>query len=220
MKSFQIVENKIKESDFFLGYLEKTKGPDIVYFLSAYLSAARSITFALQVAMKGIHDFDEWYNLQQQKLKEDPIASYLLEARNYTIHEGGYAIYSPLFFSSSQQVLFFDTIPGKKQLKIPKEEIVKVCRQYMITLLQITRECFQKFGYIIDPVLHFDYIIASKKKTLEDIEYELGFPRGWTKIEGISEEQRRQMLRHEFEKDIFLIDYIFNKYLGTDRLGY
>ena len=90
----------------------------------------------------------------------------------------------------------------------------------MITLLQITRECFQKFGYIIDSVLHFDYIIASKKKTLEDIEYELGFPRGWTKIEGISEEQRRQMLRHEFEKDIFLIDYIFNKYLGTDRLGY
>ena len=60
MKSFQLVENKIKESDFFLGYLEKIKGPDIVYFLSAYLSAARSITFALQVAMKGIHDFDEW----------------------------------------------------------------------------------------------------------------------------------------------------------------
>lgn len=124
------------------------------------------------------------------------------------------------YFPVQSWPVFLPTFRCKKQLKIPKEEIVKVCRQYMITLLQITRECFQKFGYIIDPVLHFDYIIASKKKTLEDIEYELGFPRGWTKIEGISEEQRRQMLRHEFEKDIFLIDYIFNKYLGTDRLGY
>ena len=52
MRSFQSVENKIKESDFFLRCLEVTKGPEIIYYLSAYLSAARSITFAMQVAMK------------------------------------------------------------------------------------------------------------------------------------------------------------------------
>lgn len=125
MKSFQLVENKIKESDFFLGYLEKTKGPDIVYFLSAYLSAARSITFALQVAMKGIHDFDEWYNLQQQKLKEDPIASYLLEARNYTIHEGGYAIYSPLFFHHLNKLCFSIQFQEKSNLKYPRRRLSK-----------------------------------------------------------------------------------------------
>ena len=92
MRSFLSVENKIKESDFFLRCLEVTKGPEIIYYLSAYLSAARSITFAMQVAMKGIADFEEWYKLQQQKLKEDPIALYLLEVRNYILHEGEYPI--------------------------------------------------------------------------------------------------------------------------------
>ena len=56
--------------------------------------------------MKGIHDFDEWYKLQQQKHKEDPIASYLLEARNYIVHEGEYATYTPSFFHHPAELCF------------------------------------------------------------------------------------------------------------------
>lgn len=97
MRSFQVVENKINESDFFLEHLKSSKGVEIIYYLSAYLSATRSITFALQVAMRGIDGFEEWYKLQQHKLKGNPIALYLLEVRNYTLHEGEYPIYSRLF---------------------------------------------------------------------------------------------------------------------------
>ena len=201
MRSFQSVENKIKESDFFLRCLEVTKGPEIIYYLSAYLSAARSITFAMQVAMKGIADFEEWYKLQQQKLKEDPIALYLLEVRNYILHEGEYPIRTLLFNSShSLGGFFFTQIPGKDQLETPTGEVFETCRQYMIVLLKIIRECLQNFGYIIDPE-------------------ELGFPRGWTKIEGLSDENRIGVLQREIAKDTISIDDVFNKYLGTDRLG-
>jgi hypothetical protein len=53
---------------------------------------------------------------------------------------------------------------------------------------------------------------------LEDIEEELGFPRGWTDVEGTTEESRIQMLRQQFERDV-TINSVFEKYLGTDRLG-
>lgn len=36
MRSFQSVENKIKESDFFLRCLEATKGPEIIYYLGTF----------------------------------------------------------------------------------------------------------------------------------------------------------------------------------------
>ena len=65
---------------------------------------------------------------------------------------------------------------------------------------------------------HFRHIHSGAMSAIVKIKQAVcqSFPEcEWTKIEGISEEQRRQMLRHEFEKDIFLIDYIFNKYLGT-----
>ena len=89
----------------------------------------------------------------------------------------------------------------------------------MIVLLKIIRECLQNFGYIIDPVLRFNYVISTKKNTIEDIEEELGFPRGWTKIEGLSDENRIGVLQREIAKDTISIDDVFNKYLGTDRLG-
>lgn len=88
----------------------------------------------------------------------------------------------------------------------------------MIMLLEIIRDCFQRFGYVMDPVLRFNHVISSKEKTLEDIEEELGFPRGWTNIADASQEDRVHILRQELKKNLS-IDFIFYKYLGTDRLG-
>ena len=65
MRSFGIVEDKIKETDFFLSKLEKsTRNQDFFlgarFYLSAFTSTSRSITFSLQAAMKGIPDFKNW----------------------------------------------------------------------------------------------------------------------------------------------------------------
>jgi len=58
------------------------------------------------------------------------------------------------------------------------------CNKYFILLLELVCDCFKNFGNIIDPVQNFVYCVTEAGKSLEDIEEELGFPRGWTKIGG------------------------------------
>lgn len=222
MRSFQIVENKIWESDFFLGKIKCSKGIELRYYLSAYLSSSRSITFALQKAMDGITFFDEWYKSQQEKLKNNTLAQYLVEARNCIIHEGYYPITPGAFYLDKYGTFcldyVFNDIPLKNNLEIPDKKLIDSCKEYFISLLYVIRECFDQFGQIIDPVLHFDHVISSGKASLEDIEEELGFSRGWTNVAQISQRERAQMLRAEFEKDT-TIDIIFIKYLRVNRLG-
>ena len=61
--SFDWVDEKLFESDFFLTKLEETayNFSAARYYFSAFTSAARSVTFALQKVMKRIPGFDEWY---------------------------------------------------------------------------------------------------------------------------------------------------------------
>lgn len=228
MRSFQIVENKIRETDFFLEKIrETTCGKELFwgtrYYLSAFSSAARSITFALQAAMKDIPDFEEWYEQYQNKLKQNDLARYFLEIRNLCQKVGYYPLTSGHMFrdeNNQRQVRYFFDHFLEDEIKspIPREDVVTACNKYFILLLEFICECFKNFRNTIDPVQYFEYSITEGGKSLEDIEEELGFPRGWTNIEGIPYNERVRMLRQEFEKDI-TIDYIFEKYLKTNRFG-
>lgn len=86
-RSFGIVEQKLEESDFFLTKLEETieLAPfdyEPQYYLSAFASATRSITFTIQASISDIKGFDKWYSNQQSKLRQNKLARYFLEARN------------------------------------------------------------------------------------------------------------------------------------------
>jgi hypothetical protein len=228
MRSFQIVEDKLKETDFFLEKIkESTRGKEMFlgtrYYLSAFLSAARSITFALQAAMKDIPDFEEWYEQHQNKLKQNDLARYFLEVRNLSQKIGYYPLTSGHMFrdkNNQRQVQYFFDHFLEDEIKspIPKDDVVTACNRYFILLLELICDCFKNFGHIIDPVQYFTYSITEGGKSLEDIEEELGYPRGWTDIENTSTEERIRILRSEFEKDI-TVDCVFEKYLGTNRFG-
>jgi hypothetical protein len=56
-------------------------------YLSAYLSAARTTTLALQ-QFRELPGFDAWYAPHQERLRLDPVARFLLEARNSHLHVG------------------------------------------------------------------------------------------------------------------------------------
>ncbi|KAA6350618.1 hypothetical protein EZS27_002008 [termite gut metagenome] len=97
MRSFQIIEDKIAETDFFLEKIEETTfGHEAFigtrYYLSAFLSAFRSITFALQAAMKDIPNFEEWYEQHQNALRQNDLAKYFIEARNLSQKVGYYPL--------------------------------------------------------------------------------------------------------------------------------
>jgi hypothetical protein len=227
MRTFQIVEDKVKETDFFLDKIEETTfGLEVFfgarYYLSAFLSASRSITFALQASLKGLDGFDEWYVENQNKLKQSDLAKYFLEARNYSQKVGYYPLSGGRSYHDENNKLridyFFDPFPDDIKTSVPQEDVVTACKKYFISLLELISDCFKRFGHIIDPAQYFVYSITEAGKSLDDIEEELGFPRSWTKIENISDKERIQMLRQQFEKDV-TIDYVFEKYLAKTFFG-
>ena len=229
MRCFQIVEYKIAETDFFLTKLKGTIHTEEVfvgarYYLSAFLSASRSITFALQAAMKDIPDFKEWYEQHQNKLRQNDLAKYFLEVRNLSQKVGYYPLTSGRIFrdeNNQRQIeYFFDLLDFGEDVSspIPQEDVLTACNKYFILLLELVCDCFKNFGNIIDPEKYFVFSITEAGKSLEDIEEELGCPRGYTKIESIPDEERIRILHREFKKDV-TIDYVFEKYLGTNRLG-
>jgi hypothetical protein len=89
-QSFGIVEEKLREAEFFLDELCKTDRLSFQArcFFSAFVSAARSVTLSLQATMNDVDGFSDWYEQAQARLKFDPLAQFFVEIRNGSIHKG------------------------------------------------------------------------------------------------------------------------------------
>ena len=145
MRSFGIVEDKIKETDFFLSKLEEsTRNQDFFlgarFYLSAFTSASRSITFSLQAAMKGIPDFKNWYEQHQNILKQNDLAKYFVEVRNLSQKVGYYPLSSGRIFRDEENQMqvqyFFDYFLDEKiDGLIPKDDVITACKKYFVLLL-------------------------------------------------------------------------------------
>lgn len=85
-------------------------------------------------------------------------------------------------------------------------------------LLDIIYDCYQIFGYDIDPDRY--YTIENLKRlnlSIEDFEEQLGFPRGWTSMAGGTPEQRIDAIRKS--RSTQGIDHILINRLGKNRFG-
>ena len=81
-------QHKVKEAEFHLRQAQERYQEDeeFSYFLSAFLSAARSITFYMQKQYGKHSGFPEWYCIQQTKMVADEDLKYLNEARVEDVH--------------------------------------------------------------------------------------------------------------------------------------
>jgi hypothetical protein len=82
VRSFGAVENKFCEAEFFLQKLhpEEIAYETASYYLSAFASSSRSITFAIQSSMSGLPNFEGWWETKQKELRNNPLAEYFLSA--------------------------------------------------------------------------------------------------------------------------------------------
>ena len=89
-QSFEVVEAKLREAEFFLNQLSGSSrlSFDAQCYFSAFVSAARSVTDALRATMSGIADFEQWYRGVQAGLKADPLVPLFVEIRNNSVHRG------------------------------------------------------------------------------------------------------------------------------------
>lgn len=88
IRSFQVVEDKIYESDFFLDKLNNGLFFEARYYLSAFLFSSRSITFAIQASLSVVNGFEEWYQEKQEQMRNNSLARFFVRARNETQKQG------------------------------------------------------------------------------------------------------------------------------------
>lgn len=209
--TFDTVDEKIAEAELFLQMMADTgfDPPTFNSYLSAFLSACRTITLALQ-QFTHIPGFEEWYEPHRNRLKEDRLAKFFLEARNSHLH-GGPSI-APSATIVGEDVRYF--FRKAKKSYTPKADVVTVCRNYFISLLEIGYDCYVKLGVHIDPQ---QYFTKEHFATLgRDIDCAEGELYGWIMQslidEGWDEDERWDELRGHVED--CKINKLFCSYLG------
>jgi hypothetical protein len=216
-RGFHIVARKVGEADYFLGKLKEVHGyyDEFSYILSAFASAARSITFALQAVMTRYPGFDSWYVSHQEKLKANGLAKYFVNLRNYTQKVGE----TPISHTGTirdgkiNHVSYFVDIDDLKGA--PSGEVTKLAEEYFVEVLKVVEKCYRDFWVYADPRAIFtEEGLALLGWVIEDIEEAVGLPRGYTDIPYHGEDksfQRLRLLAREFQGDEMMEEY-FVKY--------
>ncbi|WP_061332635.1 hypothetical protein [Marinobacter excellens] len=207
--SFDDVEEKVLESEFFLGKMVESarNWSEFRFYISAYLSAARSITFALQ-RLKDIPGLDAWYQSHRKALSKNPIARFLLGARNNNVHGGGIPIASAAY-SQNGAVYRFSEHDNRNP-----DDVLACCRLHFIELLKVVLDCYFKLGVHIDAQQyftreHFD----SMGLSIDDAEVEIW---GWVMTsyieEGLNKDERWYELRGQVSGS--KLNHLFLGYLN------
>jgi hypothetical protein len=84
--------------------------------------------------------------------KADAMAKFILEARNEHLHGGPYPIASGMFHEGRAEYRFAK--PARTS-RIPPVDIVTVCRDHLVVLLEIALDAYAQLGVHIDPQQHY-----------------------------------------------------------------
>jgi hypothetical protein len=209
-RSFGLVDDKLFEADFFLDQLLETRDffAARCYF-SAFVAAGRSVTFALQACLADVPGFAEWHAGHQARLRADPIAQFFQRTRTESQHIGLNPLRGGTFAHSKTR--FF--LRGSDA---PEQDAHSASRRYMSLLVNLVHDCYQTFGTTIDPDQYYTLDnLAKRGMSIEDVEEELGFPRGWTDVPAGSCADRLHVLRREIP--MTSVSVLFDKYPSSGR---
>ena len=191
---FGVVEDKLREAEFFLEQFGATGSLDSEahYYFSAFVSACRSVTFALQASLNGINEFDPWYESVRDQLKTDPLAPYFLKVRNDVVHTGinplnrvdvehlREHLSRQLSGSNRSHVLVVSSPHGDGSGDLV--DAILASTNYFKSLVGVVFECYRRFLTTIDARWYFtEAHFRAMGKTLRDALAELEFPPAWLK---------------------------------------
>jgi hypothetical protein len=210
--TWDTVDGKIAEAELFLRLMANEASDTFEFgcYLSAYLSAARTATLAMQ-HFAHIPGCSPWYESQQTKLKVNALAKFMLNVRNEHVHGGPYPIANGVI-QHGQCEYYFSRL--KTAEMPPSDDILTACREHLVTLLEVALDAYRQLGVHIDPQQHFtkEYF-ANLGRTINDAEIEVW---GWVCEslikEGLDEDDRWRELRCHVGK--CQINHLFYSYLG------
>ena len=144
--TFDTVDEKVAEAELFAAHGQPEFAPSpFNSYLSAFLSACRTITLALQ-QFKHTPGFVEWYEPHRNRLRTDPFAKFFLEARNDHLH-GGPSVAPRASIYKGDVRYFFRKL---ETVNSPEDDALTTCRNCFILLLEIVYDCYLKLGVHID----------------------------------------------------------------------
>jgi hypothetical protein len=228
-QSFDVVEEKICEAEFFLNQLSTSSrlSFEAQCYFSAFVSAARSVTLVLQATMNGIPGFEQWYQGAQAKLKTDPLAPFFVEIRNSSIHKGLNPL-NQVTLDHLREDLFNQmrrrtrshvlVLPDMRSRNSPiLADAVQASTHYFVSLVKVVFECYDRFKCVVDPQWYFTREhFAAMGKTFPDAISELGFPPAWASCVPPEDDGWRAF---RLQQPTCQINHLFRKYIGNEIAG-
>jgi hypothetical protein len=229
-KSFGAVEDKLCEAEFFLDQLRRARHlrVEAEYYFTAFISAARSVTWAMQASLSNVNGFPEWYADVQQKLRTDALAKFFVKARNVAQKRG----HNPLDKVDLQHLhAYLDrkmrgdkrpilVVPNTSQ---PNEanlcDALEACESYFSTLVAVAYDCYDRYRTVVDARWYFtESNFRQQNKTIRDALAEMGFPPDW--FDGIPDGDETSAWRVIRSQQAGCgINHLFKKYLGKEIFG-
>lgn len=124
----QNARRKLEEAKYFLTQMEETKGGNVFFYnLSAFFSAARSVTFFLQKEYNHLPEFQDWYSKEQERMGDNPLFDLMRDARNFVLKESypearSVQVSFSCSNSSVEQVIFHGDIRREEELLRNQED--------------------------------------------------------------------------------------------------
>jgi hypothetical protein len=149
LTSLLLVEERLVEADFFVRKMMRA-GPDTVgYFLNAFLSAARSVTFLLQKELAHVTGFRQWWEAQRLVLGADATARFFLELRNFSQKEGRASLAGVKTSQgrSSRWTFLFVGVQTSLPNDLQGVDAADACAEHIAKLARVVLACMEAFPF-------------------------------------------------------------------------
>ncbi len=136
-RSFSLVDHKVAEADFFLDAIAEagTNFFAAQCFVSAFTSAMRSITYAMQAVLADLPGFRDWYGRQQAQLRDDPICRFFHQFRRVNHHIGDNLVTGGSFSADTGTRYWFHATREVKE--VPGTDVLDAYRTYFVRILAL-----------------------------------------------------------------------------------
>jgi len=214
LTSLLLVEERLIEAEFFNLQLKNARGLELQFFLNAYLSAARAVTFLIQKELRHVASFESYWSTVQSELRNDDDARFFLELRNFSQKSGRVAITSLGGFFNSPEY-GFPSVLGERPpflhffadgiIPIPttlkKTDVVTSCAKHTGKLAHLTLKILKEFPFDTCPNNACTPSGARHHGlSLADFVELAGLPREWVAASsGLTEEQAYSVLSRYFD---------------------
>lgn len=149
LTSLLLVEERLAEADFFARRFASSRPERAGYFLNAFLSSARSVTFLLQKEMAHVDGFAPWWASQRLAMGGDKVARFFLELRNFSQKQGRVSLVSSRTGNAGSRSWAFRFVGT--ETSVPEEllgvDAGRACVAHVAKLARVVLACMKEFPF-------------------------------------------------------------------------